>query len=586
MKKKNGKSPNTLMAFAAYCKGKYIFSVIIAILGVACGMIPYYAVSRLIIGLVEGISELSYYLTWCGIAAVGFFGKTLFHHISTTFSHLATFAVISEIRCRLTKKLERTPLGYVLDTPSGKFKDIMVEKADSIEPTLAHVLPELTSNLLIPLLIIGYLFAIDWRMALISLATLPVGAVLFMVMMTDYKPRFKNFLDAQKHVNAVSVEYINGIEVIKAFNQSATSYEKFAKAVKGSAVAAIDWMKSVQYSYAFTIGILPAVLIGVLPVGCLFVMNGTLSVPDFITIMILSLGIVGPLMASMNLIDQLAKINSIFGEISAILDEPEMKRPETQVTLNGIDIDLQDVSFAYRDTPVLNHINLKIPSGKVTALVGPSGSGKSTIAKLIASLWDVTGGAIYIGGKDTRDIPMEQLMETVSYVSQDNYLFNDTIRNNIRMGNPESTDEEVEKAAKASGCHDFIMALQDGYDTTAGSAGSHLSGGERQRITIARAMLKNAPIVILDEATAYTDPENEAVIQRAVSGLVKEKTLIVIAHRLSTIINADKIVVVKDGNIHNQGRHDELLCHCDLYQSMWKAHMEMKEQEMEGELKC
>ena len=265
------------------------------------------------------------------------------------------------------------------------------------------------------------------------------------------------------------------------------------------------------------------------------------------------------------------------GEIDGILNQPELVRPEEKCDLPNLDISLENVHFAYDEKEVLKGINLTIPQGKITAFVGPSGSGKSTIAKLIASFWDVTGGLITIGGKSVKEISTDQLNDLISYVSQDNYLFNDTVRNNIRMGKPEASDSEVEQIAKASGCHEFIMNLEHGYETVVGGAGGHLSGGERQRIAIARAMLKNAPIVILDEATSYTDPENEAVIQEAISRLTKGKTLIVIAHRLSTITDADQIVVVKDGTIQAKGTHEKLLKECSLYHTMWTAHMGAKE---------
>ena len=586
MKDEKNKTRTGVMSFVTDHKGLYILSIILAVVGVACSMVPYYVVSKLIIGLVSGIKDLWFYMAWCGVAAAFFLGRTVFHIASSALSHLATFRVIAAIRYRMAAKLARTPLGYVLDTPSGRIKNILVEKVDSIEPTLAHVLPEVTSNLLISLSIIGYLFSIDWRMALVSLITFPIGFLCFMGMMSDYKARFQFFIDAQKHVNAASVEYINGIEVIKAFNQSAASYKKFTDAVRDNAYSAIDWIKSVGFYIAAGFAIWPAVLIGVLPVGCLFVMNQTLTVPDFITIMILSLGIIGPLMGALHYSDAMAKTGTIFQEISEVLAEPEMKRPGSRVMLNGTDIQFKNVSFAYGDTPVLNGLELEISANAVTALVGPSGGGKSTIAKLLASLWDVTDGEITVGGRDIRTIPFEQLMDAIAYVAQDNYLFDDTIRNNIRMGNPAATDAEVEEAAKASGCHEFIMALQDGYETVAGGAGGHLSGGERQRVTIARAMLKNAPIIILDEATAYTDPENEAVVQRAVAGLIKGKTLIVIAHRLSTITGADKIVVIEKGKVLDQGTHEELLGRSDLYRSMWISHMEIQEEETRGEALC
>ncbi len=566
-----------LMDFAKPHKGKYAASVFFAVIGVASGMVPYFAVATMLIRLIDGGRELSFYLTWCGIAAAGFVLKAICMNISTTFSHKATFSVISEVRFRLTSKLTRVPMGYLLENPSGQLKATIVERVDSIETPLAHVLPEMTSNLLVPLGIIIYLFTLDWRMALVSLITLPIGLIAYMGMMKDYAVKYAAVTNAGKHMSATTVEYIGGIEVIKAFNQSAASYAKFTDAVKKNTQLVMDWMRATQGYSAVAQSVWPAVLVGVLPVGCIFYLNGTLDAPDFITITILSLGIIGPIIAAMFFTDDIAKIGTIVGDIGTILDMPDLERPGSKRKLNGSDIVLKNVTFAYKDEQVLKGVSLKIEGGSVTALVGPSGSGKSTIAKLIASLWDVDGGSITLGGTDIRDIPMEQLMDNLAYVSQDNYLFNETVRDNIRMGRPSASDAEVEAAAKASGCHEFIMKLERGYDTIAGGAGGHLSGGERQRIAIARAMLKDAPIVILDEATSYTDPENEAVIQEAVARLVEGKTLIVIAHRLSTVTDSDKIVVVNQGLIEAEGRHQELLDGCGLYRGMWKAHMDAKD---------
>ncbi len=574
--KKTG-AASRLKEYAGPHKKEYLLSIILAVAGVASGMIPYFAVSKMVLKLLEGGRELNFYLLWCGISALGLLGKVLLHNLSTALSHRATFAVISEVRRRIARKLAAVPMGYVLDNPSGKFKNTMVEKVDSIEPTLAHVLPEMTSNLLVPLAIIAYLFALDWRMALISLITLPVGGVCYMGMMKDYERRFGEYVNVGRHMNATAVEYINGIEVIKAFGQSATSYKKFSEAVHRNATYGLDWMKDVQTYFSMGIGIWPAVLVGVLPLGCVLYMGGTLTGATFITVMILALGIMGPLLSAMYYTDDIAQIGVIVGEIGSILDEPEQIRPETPARLKNLDIRLDKVTFGYKETEILHGINLNIPAGSVTALVGPSGGGKSTIAKLIASFWDVTGGSVSIGGTDVKDIPASQLMDLIAFVAQDNFLFDQSIMENIRMGKPSASDEEVRQAARAVGCHDFIMALEKGYATVAGGAGAHLSGGERQRITIARAMLKNAPIIILDEATAYTDPENEAVIQSAVAKLIAGKTLIVIAHRLSTITDSDKIVVIDNGLIKATGTHTQLLDNEPLYRELWQAHISAKD---------
>ena len=565
-----------LAGFAAPHKKKYFASVVCAVIGVACSMVPYFAVSRIIVLLAANNAHTPnkwIYAAWCGVAALGYLGKVLFHSISTTLSHSATFAVLTSVRQQIADKLTRVPMGYILDTPSGKLKNTMVEKVESIEPPLAHVLPEMTSNLLIPLFIVVYLFILDVRMGFISLITLPVGAVCCMMMMKDYETRFNKYISIGKQMNATAVEYINGIEVIKAFGRSAASYQKFADAVTANAIYGLEWMKGIQFYFAMGIGIWPAVLIGVLPAGCIFYMNGTLSVSVFITVIILALGIISPLLAALFFIDDIAKIGTIMNDIGAVLDEKELVRPADKVRFSGMDITLSHVGFAYGEKEVLHDISLAIPKGSVTALVGPSGSGKSTMAKLIASFWDTGHGAITIGGADMKTIPVTQLTDNIAYVAQDNYLFDMSVMENIRMGSPEASDETIIAAAKAAGCHEFIMSLEQGYDTVAGSGGTRLSGGERQRITIARAMLKDAPIVILDEATAYTDPENEAVLQAAIAGLVKGKTLIVIAHRLSTITDADQIVVVSQGKIEAMGTHQALLEGCSLYRHMWQSHM-------------
>jgi len=574
------KSPsawNRLGSFAQTHKNEYIRSMVVAVLGVACGMIPYYAVSHIVVALIERTKDASLYLYWAGIAALGYVAKEALHSISTAISHRATFAVISHVRNLVAEKLIRVPMGYTLDTPSGMIKNIMVEKVDSIEPTLAHVLPEMTSNLLVPLFILAYIAVLDWRMAFMAVLTLPIGFVCYMGMMKDYEAKFQRYMDVFKEMNATVVEYINGIEVIKAFGQAENSYRKYFDTVHSTVEYALEWMRGVQVYFAMGMGIWPAVLVGILPVGCFLMLRGTLEASAFVTITILSLGVVGPLLAVVYSTDDVAKIGSIVGDIGKILDEPEQVRPTEAVELSGRNIDIREVTFAYGDVEVLHNISLSIPEGSVTALVGPSGGGKSTIAKLVASLWDVRSGSIKVGSVDVRAIPHYQLMEVLCYVSQDNYLFNESVMDNIRLGKPSASDEEVMRVAKLSGCHDFIMHLEQGYHTVVGDAGNHLSGGERQRIAIARAMMKNADIIILDEATAYTDPESEAVMQQAVAKLIEGKTLIVIAHRLSTITNSDTIVVVEDGRILASGTHEHLLADCSLYAQMWDAHVSAKD---------
>lgn len=558
--------------------GGLIRAIVSAVVGTLGGIVPFYAAAQVIVGIVGSHRDIAYYLLWCGIGLAGYLVKTLFYNLALSMSHRATFSILKDIRRQVLEKLPKLPLGTVMDTSSGKIKQIVVDQIDSMETTLAHLLPEMTSNIIAPLCVVIYLFVLDWRMALISLISIPVGMAFMMTVMGGYGKDFEGAVQTTQAMNETIVEYIGGIEVIKAYNQGKNSYAKFSDRVKANASYYYNWMHRCQFKMSMAYAIVPATLITVLPAGWLFCRAGSLSVETFLTCVILSLSIAGPLLADMGFVDNLAKAGTTVGSVDEILQSPEQRHATTPVALGNPDIVLDKVSFGYHnDKEILHNISLNIPAGSMTALVGPSGSGKSTIAKLIAGFWDVTSGSIYISGKDEKEIPLTQLYDQVAFVSQENYLFDDTVRENIRMGRLVATDKEVEAAAKAAGCDAFIRKLEKGYDTNVGGGGAHLSGGERQRIAIARAMLKNAPVVILDEATAYIDPENEAIIQQAVAKLVEGRTVIVIAHRLSTITGADQIVVVKDGKITATGTHDALLDSCPLYKSMWQAHIGAKD---------
>ena len=415
-------------------------------------------------------------------------------------------------------------------------------------------------------------------MALASLVTVPVGMIAYMGMFQNMDERYNNTIVKTKALNDTAVEYINGIEVIKVFGKAQSSYEKFVVAAKEGADCFVEWMRSCIWYSATAMSVLPSTLVGILPIGVYLYTKGSLPGSVFVLIIILSFGVIAPLITFSAFAEDLAKVGTIMSEISSVLEQSDLKRPESfSGNLDKTDVELKNIHFAYHEKEVLHGIDMKIESGNVIALVGPSGSGKSTIAKLIAGLWDANSGDILIGGVNTRQMPLDIQNKLIAYVSQDNYLFDLSIRDNIRLGNPAASDKDVEEIAKRSGCHEFIMNLSDGYETVVGGAGGHLSGGERQRISIARAMLKDAKLIILDEATAYTDPENEAVIQEAVAKLAQNKTLIVIAHRLSTIKDVDKIFVVNEGRVEAANTHNELLKTCNLYKDMWEAHMEVKD---------
>ena len=568
------------LSFAGSRKGSYVGSVLLALLSVGCGFVPYIFMAKIMKGLLEKTADFQYCLTQCLWMALFFVLDRLFHAFSTTMSHRATFEVLANVRRRLTKKLSRMPLGDVLDESSGTYKNIIVERVDSIETTLAHMIPEVTSNFIIPFVIFGYMVSIKWQLALLSLITVPVGLFFFALMMRGSQASYQNTVVKTKALNDTAVEYINGIEVIKAFGKAKTSYEKFVIAAKEGADCFVEWMRRCNVNQNAALVIMPATLLALLPFGVSYFINGWVTGPDLLMLIILSLGLITPFVIAASYMDDMSKLGTIIGEVTSILEKPELIRPDAmEEKPKGSDIVLNDVHFAYKEEEVLHGVNLSIREGTVNALVGPSGSGKSTIAKLIASFWDVGSGSVTFGGVDIRNIPLDDYQKKIAYVSQDNYLFDMSVMENIRLGNPKATDAQVMEAAKACGCHDFIMQLENGYQTVCGGAGSHLSGGERQRISIARAMLKDAPIVILDEATAYTDPENEALVQRSVAKLVKDRTLLVIAHRLSTIASADQIILINEGRVEATGTQEELLQKSDLYRRMWRAHVAAREGE-------
>ena len=558
-----------LFAFVGESNSKMRISIFLAVLGEMFGIVPFLMVALLADELYRGTATIQRVLFFSGIAAICQLIKMLLTWRSSLMSHKISFTILKNIREAITDRMAKVPMGIMLETPTGAFKNLIVDNVAKLEDSMAHFMPELPSNIAAPLCSILLIFILDWRMGLASLITIPLGILFFAAMMRGYGPRMENYMRSANDMNSSLVEYVNGIQVIKAFNRSASSYGKYSKSVNYFHDSTMEWWSQCWFWNAAARAVLPSTLLGTLPVGAWLYMEGTLSLPVFLISLVVPLGF-APLMKVSEAMEQVSMIKGNLEQVTAFLKTPELVRPSEPVSLGERTYQFEDVHFGYKETEVLHGISFQTRPGTMTAIVGPSGSGKSTIAKLMAGFWDVTSGSVRFGGQDIRQIPFEQLMGEISYVAQDNFLFDKSIRENIRMGNPAATDEEVEAAAKAANCHDFIMQLEQGYDTLAGDAGDRLSGGERQRITIARAMLKPSSVVILDEATAYADPENEALIQQAISKLVAGKTLIVVAHRLNTIRNADQILVVANGNIAGRGTQEELLRECPIYQKMWQ----------------
>ena len=579
MKQQKDNWVKILFSFAAPCKGKMALSVFCAILSVAGGFIPFWAVYEILLAFINQNVTLNGILIWCLVGAAGYLLRVACHGISTILAHISAYTILEGIRLKIADRLMKAPLGEVMGRRIGYLKNIIMDKVEDLEPPLAHMIPELTSNLLLPVAIFIWMLVIDWRMGLAVLISPVLAMIPMFFLMRNYNSQYAAYMEANNHVNSIIIEYVEGIEVVKAFNQSTSSYEKFVNAVQSFKEFTLAWFKSTWKSMNLMMAIMPTTLLGVLPVGLLLVQNGSISPAELAMGIILSLSIVGPLMKATTFINEAKSMEYAVEAANELLNLPVLPDSGKIVSIPHNDIALKHVTFSYdgsEQNEVLHDVNLELPEGSFTALVGPSGGGKSTIARLIARFWDVTGGSITIGGKNVKELSIRQLSELVSFVTQDNFLFNCTLKENIRLGNPNATDEEVYAAAKAACCDEFIVRLDKGYDTPAGDAGKRLSGGEKQRIAIARAILKNAPIVILDEATAFTDPQNEDKIQKSIMALSKGKTLLVIAHRLSTIQNADQIVVLKKGRIVDCGKQKELLKRCPLYADMWKAHIGAK----------
>ena len=579
MKQQKDNWVKILFSFAAPCKGKMALSVFCAILSVAGGFIPFWAVYEILLAFINQNVTLNGILIWCLVGAAGYLLRVACHGISTILAHISAYTILEGIRLKIADRLMKAPLGEVMGRRIGYLKNIIMDKVEDLEPPLAHMIPELTSNLLLPVAIFIWMLVIDWRMGLAVLISPVLAMIPMFFLMRNYNSQYAAYMEANNHVNSIIIEYVECIEVVKAFNQSTSSYEKFVNAVQSFKEFTLAWFKSTWKSMNLMMAIMPTTLLGVLPVGLLLVQNGSISPAELAMGIILSLSIVGPLMKATTFINEAKSMEYAVEAANELLNLPVLPDSGKIVSIPHNDIALKHVTFSYdgsEQNEVLHDVNLELPEGSFTALVGPSGGGKSTIARLIARFWDVTGGSITIGGKNVKELSIRQLSELVSFVTQDNFLFNCSLKENIRLGNPNATDEEVYAAAKAACCDEFIVRLDKGYDTPAGDAGKRLSGGEKQRIAIARAILKNAPIVILDEATAFTDPQNEDKIQKSIMALSKGKTLLVIAHRLSTIQNADQIVVLKKGRIVDCGKQEELLKRCPLYADMWKAHIGAK----------
>lgn len=565
-----------LFGYASGQKEKLMISVVLSVFSITAGLIPYFCAYRILQTMLDGTVSEQGILMWCAAALAAYAVKVVLFGLSTGISHNVAYNILAGLRLRITERFLHAPLGEVQKHTIGEIKSILVDKIETIEPPLAHMVPEGAGHIVLPLVSIGALLSIDWRIALASLVTFPAAVICMGLTFQISGKSFEIYNQSNANMNSTIVEYIEGIEVIKAFGKAGVSYDKYAKAITDFRTFVIKWLSSTWVTMKLAFALFPATLIGTLPVSLALASDGVITPAQAALAVMLSISMVGSLAALEVYSENMRQVKMTVEELEQYLEMKELPEPKEDAAVNNYEVQLEQVHFSYTgnaENEVLHGIDLTLPQGSFTALVGPSGGGKSTVAKLIARFWDVTEGKITIGGVDVRDMPLAQLSSLVSFVAQDNFLFRCSLLENIRLGNPAASDEEVKAAARAAQCEEFIRKLPNGYDTPAGEAGKRLSGGEKQRIAIARMILKNTPIVILDEATAFTDPENEEKIQRSLAELTKGKTLLVIAHRLSTIRSADQIVVLKKGAIEAKGTQEELLEICPLYRDMWQAHI-------------
>ena len=574
-----------LIGMAAPQKGKLILSGLLAIIGEGFGIVPFFVIYKIIAevgGKPPGGVDQRFIYMLIIYAIVAIILKHTCLGISTSLSHISAFNILYDLRIAIAKKLRTLPLGYFNKKNTGQIKKVMSEDVEQMEIFLAHNIPDFVAAFVYTLLAAVVLLVVDWRLALATILVIPAGMLVQMMTMTGGREFLHNWLVLKEKMNAAMIEYIQGMPIIKAFNHTVESFSKYSGSIEDCLRLENEiserWYLPMSI---FTVSI-TANMLFLLPVGAAMYLSGMITLGKFIFFLLMGIGFGSPMLV-MTQFGRLMEQNiECQARINSLLTAESLCEPDQPVT-PGEGVSGNNVEFGYgNQTKVIDKIDFSIPACKFVALVGPSGAGKTTLARLIPRFWDVASGSITLGETDIRNIKTDDLMDQFGLIFQNVYLFNDTVLANLKLGNADASDAEIVDAAKKARCHEFIMKLPRGYDTVIGEKGARISGGEKQRLSIARALLKDAPILILDEATAFIDPENEALIQDAINKLILNKTLIVIAHRISTIIAADEIWVMDKGRITARGTHDQLLATSELYEHMWETHVSAQGWALEG----
>ncbi len=561
-----------LMKYTLAYKKELFLAILFILFSVIAGILPYFIANKLIVAFINKSAPGTIQIIFAGfLIALFLILKSVLNAVGITLSHKAAYGTLYEMRRKFSEKMVSMPLGDVIDEGTGFYKKKIIDDVGSLEVMIAHIFVEGVPNIIIPLIVLIIIFLNDWRMGLLSLGSLPISLFAMSSMMKTGMEKLPKYYEAQSKLNNTIIEYISGMDVVKIFGQTTASYERYAGDVKNYEEYAYKWTANAWLPMSVVGVVLPCTIILTLPVGLLMYMNGNLPLDTWLFTLLLNLAIGIPFNKALMFLPTIPNLSYAVSELVESFEGAGIQTGGDNAVPVKADVRFEHVSFAYGEIDVLKDISFTANERSLTAIVGPSGSGKSTMAKLLLHFWDVKDGSIKIGGKDIRDYRADTLMDAVSFVSQDIFLFDDSIMENIRVGKPEASDEEVYEVAKAAACHEFVLSLPDGYQTRVGTGGGKLSGGEKQRITIARAMLKDSPVVVLDEAMCYIDAENEDLIQVAINNLILGKTVIIIAHRLAGIVGADQILVMDKGELIAQGKHTELIQDCALYQALWAA---------------
>ena len=569
---------NRIMSYAGEEKKKTVLAMFCISIAVLLSVIPFLLACQMITPLVTGEGISAGKITGC---VIGVFMCLALHGIlycaGLVFSHQAAFGILERIRMTLQRRMEKLRLGIIQEKGIGTIKRLFVDDVESMEILLAHAIPEGFGNALVPIVVYVILFVVDWKLALLSMVSIFIGVFAMMKMFTIGTKEMDNYYKAGQVMNNTIIEYINGMEVVKVFNKDGESFQRFKTDVANYRDFTLAWYRACWPWMAIYNALVPCTTLFALPFGSWFVMQGYSTLPDLILVLCLSFSVGVPILKMLGFLPQFPQLNYKLEKLEQVLDAEPLR--QTKDTFHGNDntVIFQNVGFAYEEQSVLRDVNLIMKENEITALVGESGSGKSTLAKLLVHYYDTQKGMITIGGQDITKMSLEALNQRISYVSQEQFLFNTSLLENIRMGKLDATDEEVLEAARKAQCMEFIEKLPNGIHTMAGDGGKQLSGGQRQRIALARAIIKDAPIVVLDEATAFTDPENEEKMDAAIKEVVKGKTLLVIAHKLPSVMNANQICVMQEGKVEAIGTHDVLLNQSAEYRKLWQVAMDSAE---------